>query len=498
MATAASAYSAYNANHSVAATTISDTAANISTSIANLYTLYNAGKITSITITDAATNKLTITASQADAYCYTVLSKAMIASPFQVNASFNGGQAFDVLSYTNITSVSITETAMTFGGWLSSYQQNSFASRLSSVTLTDITTTPIYISSYDLYNQVTQAGSFLSKVSGTFTLAVGTGTPVNASQAASIIAADSRITFIGVADTPTAIVSSLDSLNTIVNKLGTAGLTIIGTSGNGNALTLSSTQLINDYAVLGKINSATLVLTISNSVSASGTSAVLNAAAAISGRTVTTSMSVSDTAANIASNLNALQGNIASISAITQTDIGVALAISSAQLVNDSAALTKINSGSYTVAINDAVLVSSVASLNGNSHVISLGVSDSAVNISSNIDFLSSNISKITAITNNNSGVLSITATQLSNDSAVLSKISGGLYSLAVSGVSVSNAASVALNNHVNTISITDTSANIISSLSSLSPDSAKVTSIVFTDSNPSLSISASLLIVSM
>lgn len=88
-------------------------------------------------------------------------------------------------------------------------------------------------------------------------------------------------------------------------------------------------------------------------------------------------LSIADTGANISASLNALQ-SASNVSAISVTD-SAALSVSTAQITADAAALGKI-AGGYSLAVADtaANLTSQLSSLQGNSHVASLSITDGA------------------------------------------------------------------------------------------------------------------------
>ena len=149
------------------------------------------------------------------------------------------------------------------------------------------------------------------------------------------------------------------------------------------------------------------------------------------------SFAITDTSANIALNLDALQTNNIKISSITQSGTATALAITASQLTADATALNKI-SGSYTLTVS-GVTSATVATTAVNTHVSSMTVTDTGANIASNLDTLQNNIAKITSITQSNIGsALAITALQSLADNALLSKISGTI-SLNVTGTSAAD-----------------------------------------------------------
>jgi len=200
-------------------------------------------------------------------------------------------------------------------------------------------------------------------------------------------------------------------------------------------------------------------------------------------------MTVTDTGANIVTNLAALQTNVAKITSITQSNIGTALAITAAQLTADATALNKI-SGSYTLTVS-GVTGATVATTTANTHVSSMTVTDTGANIVTNLAALQTNVAKITSITQSNIGTaLAITAAQFTADATALNKISGS-YTLTVSGVTGSTVATTTANTHVSSMTVIDTGANIVTNLDTLQTNIAKITSITVSNIGTALAITA-------
>ena len=111
-------------------------------------------------------------------------------------------------------------------------------------------------------------------------------------------------------------------------------------------------------------------------------------------------IAVVDTAANVSANIAALNAD-ANISSITLTDGGMpTLALTAAQVVADTTALSKITNN-YAIA-----------------------VTDTAADISADIDTLNANV-KISSITLMGTGtpILALSAAQAADDTAALGKI---------------------------------------------------------------------------
>jgi len=260
-----------------------------------------------------------------------------------------------------------------------------------------------------------------------FTIKSTTPTPTPVPSTGSIATFISNLASLGassftITDTSANVALNIDVLQTNVAKITSITQSATATA-TATALAITATQLTADATALNKI-SGSYTLTVSGVTGATVATTTAN--------THVSSMTVTDTGANIVTNLAALQTNVAKITSITQSNIGTALAITAAQFTADATALNKI-SGSYTLTVS-GVTGSTVATTTANTHVSSMTVIDTGANIVTNLDTLQTNIAKITSITVSNIGTaLAITAAQYSADNAVLSKISGAI-NLTVTG----------------------------------------------------------------
>ena len=258
----------------------------------------------------------------------------------------------------------------------------------------------------------------------------------------------------------------LDALQT-----NQAKITSITQDAPASSMTLTGAQYANDQAALGKITGG-YTATVNNVTAAN--------AASVAGNSSVTALTVRDTAANIAANIDALQTHHAKITSTTQTDAGTPLAITGTQVTNDADALADITPNTYTVQASGTFSASDAITLiTANSHV-AVTISDTAANIVSNLADLVTNRAQITSITQSNAGALNVSYAQATDadTTTTLNKINSGTYTLNVSGVSAANVSSLAANTKVTSMLVTDTSANIATNLDALQTNQAKITSI--------------------
>lgn len=168
-------------------------------------------------------------------------------------------------------------------------------------------------------------------------------------------------------------------------------------------------------------------------------------------------LQVTDSAANIARNLDALQQLGSQISSITQVG-ATPLTISASQWSNAAATLAKIQ-GNYSLAVTGAA-TADVDTILADSHVASVAIADASANIASNMDHLQSLGSKIKTITQTGTkSALTLSLAQVANDAATLAKVDAGKY----------------------TLNVADSQGNIVSGLGTLKSMGAKLSSITRT-----------------
>ena len=196
-------------------------------------------------------------------------------------------------------------------------------------------------------------------------------------------------------------------------------------------------------------------------------SAPVNVATALAlvSRYPKTKITVSDTSANIARNLDNLQKMVNNVNSVTLTDVANPITLTAAQLKKTSAILAKV-SGNYSLNVTE-VTAANAATVAAKSKVAKIWVSDTSNAIADNLSAFK-DITKLQTITQKGTiKALSLTAAELTANSSVLSKISGG-YTLDVSGANVTQALSYTANDKVKSISILDSSSNVANKLDDL------------------------------
>ena len=462
--------------------------------------------VTSFSISDTAGNLLSAANAAAIASA-TSISVLGIASLTTSQASQLA--ALPGLSVTPGTIIQITDTAPNISLNFNALQTIAAAASgkaVFSIVMSGNASLPL------TYAQLTQDSAVFASLPSTYTLTVSA---VPAADAGAV-QGNSHVISFTVIDSAAAVAGALDALN------GDSKLTAIALTDSGiPALAITGTQFLNDTKALALLGSPhTLILT---SITAAGASAAQSNANV-------TSFSVSDTAANVAAALDALNGD-SKLTAITLTDSGTpTLAITYTQLNADTLALAAVT-GTYNLTISavpaadvgtvesdgrvtavsvvgvpvaDAAAmqsdsqvtgftvvgaaVSDLTALASDTKITGIAMADTSSNVQAALDALNAN-NLVTSISfTDATPTLAMTYAQLNTDTAVLGKISGS-YGMALSGAPVSAAAALQANSNVVGFSITDTAANVLAALDALNADS-KLGSITFTDSGtPTLAI---------
>jgi len=259
---------------------------------------------------------------QLDALGFTI--KSTNPTPTPVPSSGSIATFLSNLSSLGTSSFAITDSSANIALNIDALQTNN--TKISSITQSG-TAAALAITA----TQLTADATALNKISGSYVLTVSgvTGAAVTST------VANTHVSSMTVTDTGANIVANIGTLQNNAAKI-----TSITQSNLGTALALTATQLIANSTALSKII-GNYTLTVSG---VTGTTVASTAA-----NTHVSSMTVTDTGANIASNLDTLQNNIAKITSITQSNIGSALAITALQSSADNALLSKI---SGTISLN--------------------------------------------------------------------------------------------------------------------------------------------------
>lgn len=311
--------SAEQANWSVRHFGVADTAANIAS---NLASLSRDWKMSSLQLTDA--NVLSVTS--ADYSRYRSLLDKLVAGDTVDVASASMSQAFWLQRDAHVGSFSVSDSSWRI---LSNLGQLAADTKLTGWSVTNTSLVAVSGFTWSAYQPV------LDKISGGESLAV-VGARANQATA---VQNDSHVSIFSVSDTAAHIQASIDQLNADTH-LAAINVT------DGRLVNFTFTQYQQDTAVRAELRGAPIGVT---DITASAANTVWQ-------DPQVWQEGVSDTLANIGTNLDALE-KIAlqgGLSGIAVTDIGQTLTITAAQYAADIDAI-RLMSGSFNIVQGSAI-----------------------------------------------------------------------------------------------------------------------------------------------
>jgi hypothetical protein len=408
-----------NANASPLTLIVNDTAAHIQAAFNGLS---GNSEITKIVVSDSATNEVTITVAQ----------------------SISDSQALSHLYQADGTTAAHVKVSDTSANISASFDALNGNTHVDKIVITD-SATPLALNAVQVATDTTALG----EIQGSYSIHV-TDTALHVGANLNALQSNGHVTQIVVSDNAeiTVSVAQLSSDATVIGELQNANAStvhvIVADTAAAIALALNA---LNGNALVNKLvvsDSATHEVTITANMATNDTTA-LNELFKADGTTPAT-VAVFDSAANIGSHLDALNGNshvdkvIVSDSATNEVTMNVARSQSDTTLQNEL-----FNANGTTpahIAVNDtaAHIAGGFDSLAGNTHVNKIIVSDSATQ------------------------EVTITAAQAASDTAALSEL------FQANGTTPAH------------VAVSDTAANISSALDALSANS-HVDKIIVSDS---------------
>lgn len=433
------------ANDKIISLAVSDNSVNVSN---QLDTLKNNAKLASIRLTgDVA--PISLTAAQVVSNA-TVLDK--IVSGYSLSVNHVAAEDASALSAnTKVVAMSIDGTASTISANLDTLV--GLGKTVVAVKQTDAAA-PIEITSAQWSN----ANGLLGKIEGGYSVRVA---DVTAAKAVSVLA-DSHVAAVHIKDTGARLAANLN----LLQSLGTQVADI--EQSDATALTITAAQLNTNSVALAKF-----VVAPTYNI----TQARAEVAASLANRSDVLSVAVSDSSANIATYLDALQANT-ELTTITQLGAPAPMAITASQLTANAGALAKI-SGAYTLSVS-GVGAADAATVGDNSHVVSMAVSDASSAVATQFSSLNGN-AKLSQI-NFTGGSLGMTLSQAQvlAGASTLAKINGA-YALSITGATTANLDDFDANSHVVSVAVSDSTEHITEAFDQLMAMGPKISAIAVT-----------------
>ncbi len=282
--------------------------------------------------------------------------------------------------------------------------------------------------------------------------------PVTVARALSLLKSSPGST-VAIVDTLDNIQRNLDALQAVAGKI-----TSLAGSGDTQALTVSAAQYQRDATILATWGAGDGQTVHVSQVKAANAAAFLDAKP-----DYVESIAVADSALNIQNHLDELQGLVSagSVTQIVQTGTPAAIKITAAQLVADADALGAIKNQAYALSITEAS-VSDTLGLDGqsalasNTRIKAIEVKDGTDAIEAQLDALQRLGLRLKSIaqTDAEDNPLTLTAAQYAKDRIAIGKILTPVQ-LDVIRASAAQAAQIAANRKVVTVTVADTAANI-------------------------------------
>lgn len=297
---------------------------------------------------------------------------------------------------------------------------------------------------------------------------------MTAQQAVTAYAANPGMAAVAISDTTANVGKYLDSLQTLVGAGRIASIKLSDTK----TMTITASQFFADAQVIGYLPNRQLLIV---------TGATASAADAIQALSRVKSFQIADSVANVSARLDALN-NDTKLTQVTLTDTGPVV-MTHAQLVGATSILGKLPSGAtYTVS---GVSVAAAAEVQANAKVASFALADTAAAVTANLDGIGG-LAKLASIVLTDTNLLPVTHAQYQTHAAVLSRLAPE-EALVVTGVLAADAAAVAADPRVSTLTVADTLDRIGASLADLDAlaEAGTLTAITVTDPGATLILTA-------
>lgn len=299
-------------------------------------------------------------------------------------------------------------------------------------------------------------------------------TTLTASAAVTAFAANPAMVPVAISDTTANVGKYLDGLQ----GLAAAGkITAIRLS-DTRTMTITGSQFFADAGVILYLPDRQLLIV---------TGATAADADTIQAFSRVKSFRITDGSANVSARLDALN-NDTKLTQVTLTDAGP-IGMTHAQLTKATSILGKLPS-TVTYAVS-AVPASAAASVQANAKVASFAVADTAATVLANLGTIGG-LAKLTSVVLTDTDVLRVTQAQYQAHGTVLSRLAAE-ETLAVTAVSATDAAAIAADPRVGSLTVTDTLARIGATLATLDAlaEAGTLTAITVTDPGATLVLSA-------
>jgi hypothetical protein len=400
-------------------------------------------------------------------------------NPSSLTGPQTAATALNALRHHAVSTIEISDTAQNIAKNLDALQ--AYASKITAMSASDATQKMIVTGTQYQKDQ---------DILGVWAAGSGQTVGINGAKASQVGSLASYVSSVSVSDTSSNIAKYLDSLQTLASG-GVLGEIV--QAGNPGNLTITSAQLAADQSALDKIRNHGYTLAITHA-SVSDVLGLDSQPSPLSTNAKVRSIAIVDTTDAIDTNLDALQQVGLRIKSISQTDATTPLTVSGTQYKQDKLVLGKIIT-SDLLAVIDASAAQASAAV-ADHKVVTIDIQDTAKNIARNWATLQHLSDSLTSVqVSDQTNAIKLTSDQFAAAGTLLGKFTGS-YKLQVTNVSAATALAVASSNNVDSIDVTDSSANLVSSMADLQTINGqnKLSSITLSSSMTPMSMDISLL----
>jgi len=487
---AAGASALISGNVKVAKLSVEDTSAHITSKLADLAAI-TPSKLTAISVTDHATEEITIASSLLTSYSG-ILGKM---DDYQLNVTDVSASAAKLLTDTNtkVSHLTVKDTGTSITAKLADLNTLTDSGKLTDIAFDNPANNSLILTNTQYNDGAVSALTILN--GGDYALSISGVGVADAVDVTKQVNADAHVTSYSVKDVGANIETNLQDLEARGVKIQSINWTDT-VDGGGAATSLNITgQDYHDFiGTLSKINGGeynahVTLLSAADTVAAESDANI-------------TQFSVKDSAANLGANLAALQASAAAgtpkIQLIEQDGAGD-VAMTATDYTASTAARAMMTTSGITMTVSD-VAAADIATVIADAQVQSISVSGTASELVAQLGDgntagdLDANVAKITTITVNDDGVLALTGTQYADNVApggILDKLSQntGGYHATIAGLAGSKVADATGDSNVDSFAVADDAAGLTTNFADMVNAGNKLTTISQSDVGTAVSI---------
>jgi len=488
---AAGASALISGNVKVAKLSVEDTSAHITSKLADLAAI-TPSKLTAISVTDHATEEITIASSDLASPSYSGISGILgKMDDYQLNVTDVSASAAKLLTDTNtkVSHLTVKDTGTSITAKLADLNTLTDSGKLTDIAFDNPANNSLILTNTQYNDGAVSALTILN--GGDYALSISGVGVADAVDVTKRVNADAHVTSYSVKDVGANIETNLQDLEARGVKIQSINWTDT-VDGGGAATSLNITgQDYHDFiGTLSKINGGeynahVTLLSAADTVAAESDANI-------------TQFSVKDSAANLGANLAALQASAAAgtpkIQLIEQDGAGD-VAMTATDYTASTAARCMMTISGITMTVSD-VAAADIATVIADAQVQSISVSGTASELVAKLGDLTNpgdldtNAAKITGITVSDDGVLILTGAQYADNlgaGGILDKLASntGGYHAVVTDLAAGNVAAATLDTNIVIFKVADDAAGLSTNFAAMVDAGDKLAAITQSDTDP-------------